>query len=241
MADARAGVGIVVAERSANHFLDEIGLLVRAARRSDAADGVAAVLGLDALEFAGGVADGFFPADFAPRIGEFRANHGLQDAVLVRRIAPGEASLHAGMTVIGLAVFIGSHADDFGAAEFGNKRAAHAAVGASRNHAAVRLAAIHDRFFEKAARRAGLHAGAAGDTFGIEERFVAGGNGGCETAAINRQSKCSLNFIASADAARAQDALRGIEGKIWIGFVLIRALMILTGISVAHLAQAHGR
>ena len=48
VADARAGIDIVVAEAGADQLLDEIGLLVGAARRGDAADGVAAVLRLDA-------------------------------------------------------------------------------------------------------------------------------------------------------------------------------------------------
>ena len=51
MADARAGVDVVVAEAGAHELLHEVGFLVRAARGGDAADGVAAVLGLDALEF----------------------------------------------------------------------------------------------------------------------------------------------------------------------------------------------
>ena len=104
MADARAGVDVVVAERGADHFLHEVGFFVRAARRGDSADRIASVLGLDALEFAGGVVDGFFPTDFAPRIGEFGADHGLEDAIFVRGVAPREAALHAGVAVIGLAV-----------------------------------------------------------------------------------------------------------------------------------------
>jgi len=62
MADARAGVDVVVAERRANQLLDEERLFVRAARRGDAADGVAAVLRLDAPELAGGVTDSPFPS-----------------------------------------------------------------------------------------------------------------------------------------------------------------------------------
>ena len=52
MADAGAGVDIVVAEAGADQLLDEIGLLVGAARRGDAADRVLAVLVLDAAELA---------------------------------------------------------------------------------------------------------------------------------------------------------------------------------------------
>ena len=48
VADAGAGVDIVVAEAGADQLLHQIGFFVGAARRGDAADGVAAVLRLDA-------------------------------------------------------------------------------------------------------------------------------------------------------------------------------------------------
>src|SRR5690606_36969180 len=43
VADTGAGVDIVVAEAGADQLLDEVGFLVRAARRGDPADGVPAV------------------------------------------------------------------------------------------------------------------------------------------------------------------------------------------------------
>ena len=67
MADARAGVDVVVAEAGAHQLLDEVHLLVGAARGGDGADRVAAVLRLDALEFARRVADRLVPRDLAPR------------------------------------------------------------------------------------------------------------------------------------------------------------------------------
>ena len=78
MADARAGVDVVVAEGGAHHLLHQEGFFVGAARRGDAADGVAAVLRLDALELAGGVADRLFPGHFLPRIGDLLADHRLE-------------------------------------------------------------------------------------------------------------------------------------------------------------------
>src|SRR5208282_4982080 len=113
MADPRASIDVVVAERGADHLLNEESLFVRAARGSDSADGISAVLGLDALEFAGGAADGLFPTHFAPRIGDLGADHRLQDAVFVRRIAPREPAFHARVAVICFAVLIGNHADYF--------------------------------------------------------------------------------------------------------------------------------
>src|SRR4051794_21799772 len=112
MADARAGVDIVVAEHVAHELLYDVSLLVGATRRGDAADGAGPILLLEASEFGSGVGERLFPSHFAPGIGDLLANHGIEDAVLVVRIAPGEAALHAGMTVVRLAVFPRHHAHD---------------------------------------------------------------------------------------------------------------------------------
>ncbi len=61
MADARAGVGVVVAEHRAGQLLHQIGFLVGAARRCDDADRILAGFGLQPLELAGDAADGVFP------------------------------------------------------------------------------------------------------------------------------------------------------------------------------------
>ncbi|MNC99855.1 hypothetical protein D3C83_182820 [compost metagenome] len=61
MADARAGIDIVVAERGADQLLHEEGFFVGAARAGDAADRIAAIFGLNALELGGGMTDRLFP------------------------------------------------------------------------------------------------------------------------------------------------------------------------------------
>ena len=61
MADAGAGIDIVVAEAGADQLLHQIGFFVGAARRGDAADGIAAVFGLDALEFGSRVVERLIP------------------------------------------------------------------------------------------------------------------------------------------------------------------------------------
>ena len=71
VADAGAGVHVVVAEAAADQLLDEVGFFGRAARGGQAAQGVLAVLLLDALELGGDAADGLFPAHLTPRIGDF--------------------------------------------------------------------------------------------------------------------------------------------------------------------------
>ena len=55
MANAGAGVDVVVAERCTYELLYQIDFFVGTARGGDAADGIFAVLGLDAAEFARGI------------------------------------------------------------------------------------------------------------------------------------------------------------------------------------------
>src|SRR5579872_366777 len=175
MADPGAGIYIVVAEACADQLLDQVGLFVRAARGRDAADGIPAVLGLDALELTCRMADRLVPADLAPRIGDLGPDHRLGDAVLVGRIAPGEAALDAGMAVVGLATLVRRHAQDLVALHLGLEGAADAAITAGGDHAASGLAGGDHRFLDQGRRRASLDAGPAGDAFGSEEAFVLAG------------------------------------------------------------------
>ena len=241
MADARAGIDVVVAEGGADHFLDEEGFLVRAARRGKAANGIAAVLGLDALEFGGRIADGFLPAHLAPGLLDGAADHRLEDAVLVGGVTQGEAAFHAGMPAIGLAVLVGHHAHEFVATHLGLERASDAAIGAGRDDGMLRRADFVDRFLDQRRRGACLHAGAAGHAFGLHERLShARRNAAIEATARDCQRKRALHFVAGAHAARADDALGRIVGEIGVGLVLLRLEVVLALIAVADLAQAHG-
>ncbi len=115
-----------------------------------------------------------------------------------------------------------------------------------------RLADRDHRFFGERRRRAGLHAGAAGDAFGIEEMFMrAGRDARSETAALDRQRKRALHFLAGANAARADDAFRRVIGEIRIRLVLRHPLgvdlaaiarpdVIVALVAVTHVAKAHG-
>src|SRR5580698_6834884 len=104
MANARASIHIVIAERRADHLLYQVGFFVGAARRGDAADGIPPVLGLDALELAGRVINGLVPGDFAPRVRDLGAYHGFRNAILVSGITPRESAFHARMAVVRFAV-----------------------------------------------------------------------------------------------------------------------------------------
>src|SRR5581483_11366946 len=113
-----------------------------AARGRDAADRAAAILRLDALELGSGGVDRLLPGDLLPGIGDLGADHRLGDAVLVGRIAPGEAALDAGMAMVRTAILVGHHAHDFGAAHFRLERTADAAIGAGGDDAVLRLALL---------------------------------------------------------------------------------------------------
>ena len=250
VADAGAGVGVVVAEDGADHLLHEVGFLVRAARGGDAADGPGAVLGLDRAQAAGGLGDGLVPADLAPGVGDAVADHGLEDAVAVGGIAPGEAALDAGMAAVGAAVFPRRHAHQRVALHLGLEGAADAAIGAGGDDGAVGGAVVDDGFFLQGRGRAGLHAGAAGDAVRGQRGVAAGaeGHAAVESAALDREREGALDLFAGAHAARADDAFRRVVGEIGVAFVLgdvagigggafAGGEVVLPG-RVAHVAQA---
>ena len=221
VADARAGIDIVVAEGGADQLLHQEGFFVGAARRRDAADRAAPVGRLDALELGGDAPDRFVPGDLAPRIGDLLADHRLEDALAVGGVAPGEAALDAGMAAIGLAVLVRHHAHDFVAAHLRLERAADAAIGAGRHHRMFRLADLDDRFLVQR-RRSGRPARRRRRRRIRSSKNVSsmpGDNHRVEAAAGDGQREGALHFLAGAHAARADDAFGGIEGEIRIGVV----------------------
>ncbi len=95
-------------------------------------------------------------------------------------------------------------------------------------------------FLHQRRGRAGLHAGAARDAFGFEERLVhARRDVARKAAVVDGQRERALNFFAGANAARADDAFRRIEGEIRVRLVLLLMSMVLAVIAVADFAQAH--
>ena len=220
MAHPRAGIDIVVAEGRAHELLHQEGLFVGAARGGDAADGAPAIFRLDALELRGRVVDRLFPGHFAPRIGDLRPDHRLQHAVAVGGVAVGEAALDAGMAAIGLAVLVGQHAHDLVAAHLGLEGAADAAIGARRDHRVLGRPDLDHRFLVQRRSRAGLHAGAAGHAFKLEERpGLARRDERLKAAPGNGQREGALHLLAGPHAARTDDAFRRLVGEIGIGSV----------------------
>ena len=244
VADAGAGIDVVVAEGGAHELLDEVGLLVGAARRGDAADRILAVLGLDPLELGGRPVDGLLPGDLAPRIRDLLADHRLGDAVLVGGVAVGEAALHAAMALIGLAALVGDHADDALALHLGLERAADAAIGAGRHFRVLGLAEFVDRFFLQRRRGTRLNAGATRDALGFEKIGRAGRHAAVEAAARDGQREGALHLFAGAHAAVADDALRRVVGEVRVRLVLRQILLgarldvVVAVIAIADVPQA---
>ncbi|MNK74678.1 hypothetical protein D3C87_941980 [compost metagenome] len=253
MADAGAGIDVVVTKAGADEFLDEEGFFIRAAGRGNAAYGFPAILPLDTPELRGNVREGLLPRDFPPWIADLFADHRVENAIPVGGITISKATLDAGMAAIGLPVLPRHHAHQFFTAHFRLEGAADAAIGAGRDHGMFRLANLDHRFFGKGRRRTGLHAGAAGNAIGIKERLMrAGRDAAFKTAPFDRQREGALHFLAGAHAAGTDDAFGRIIGEIGIAFVFrhpagieitITAAgldVVVAFITVTYIAQANG-
>ncbi len=169
VADACTRIDVVVAERRPHHLLHDEHFLVRAARRGDSADRMAAVSICNRAEALRRKIDGFVPRHFAPWLIDALTHLRFQHAVAMCRVTPRETPLHAGMTVVRSAVGIGLHADQLVAFQFRVERTADAAIRAGRLHDAIGLAVLDDGFFDQRGGGTRLHARAARHAFGIDE------------------------------------------------------------------------
>ena len=169
MADPGTGIHIIVAKSGPDHLLHQEGFFIGAARGRDAADAVIAIFALDASQSIGRVADRLIPADFPPGVVNIFADHWTGNPVLVRGVSKGEAALDAGVALVGLALLVGRHAQDFIALQFGHQGAAHAAIGTGCDHAALRQTVLNDRILNQRLGGAVVHAGAAGHAIRIHK------------------------------------------------------------------------
>ena len=238
VADAGAGVDIVVAKTGPHQLLHQVDLLVGAARGADGADAVAPVALLDGAKALCGIGDRLLPGHRAPGLIDAVAYHRPGDTVPVGGVAESEAALDAGVTLVGLAVPVGRHAHHRGALELGPEGAADATVSAGSDHRVFRLAVLNDGVFGECRGGAGLDAGAAGHAFAVHERLaLAGADSGCEAAPLDGQGESTLGFLAGAHAARTDDALGCIESEVRIGAILGCSQVIGADITVADFTQ----
>ena len=118
MANAGAGVDVVVAEGRSDEFLDQIRLLIRAAGRSDATNRATTVLFLNAPEFASGVGERFLPRYHTPRVRDLGPDHGMLESIRMGGVAPGKTAFDAGVPVVGLPILVRNHAHHLAALHF---------------------------------------------------------------------------------------------------------------------------
>src|SRR5690606_15271360 len=95
-------------------------------------------------------------------------------------------------------------------------------VGAGGLDVVLGRAELDDRLLIQRGRRAGLDTGAAGHAFGAQEGLAdAGADLGVEAAALDGEGEGALYLGAGAHAARADDALAGLEGEVGVALVLL--------------------
>ena len=172
VADACAGINIVVTESRTNELLNNEYFFVCATRRCYAADRFAAMLFLNALEATCCVGECFIPTHFTPGIVGFLSNHWIHDALFVRRVAPGEATFYTTVTLIGAAIFRRGHSHHLVALHVSAERTSHTTISTGGFDAVIRLTVIDNALFHQCCSRAGLYAGTAGNTFGVDELFA---------------------------------------------------------------------
>jgi hypothetical protein len=216
MADARAGIRIIVHKYGAGQFLHQIGFFIGAARGRNHTDRVPSV-GVDQpLHPVRGKAHRLIPRYFLPRIVDVLADHRVQDAVLVAGIAISEATLHAGVATVGLAVLVGDHPHQFIAAHLGLEGTSNAAIGAGSDDRTLGRADLDDRLFLQCRGRACLHASAARHAIRRQRGigFRAKGHAAVKATAFDGQREGALHLFAGTHTARADDTLLRIIAEV---------------------------
>ena len=228
VAEPGAVVDVVVLEALTDQFLEEIGLLVGALGAAEARHRLAAVVGAQLREPAGGAVERLLPARLAemrPGIrridvqplfrGVLAADERLFQPVRVHDVVEAEPALDAEPVLVRRPVHA-VHPSDLVAADLVGDLAAHPAIRADRLHLAVEGGAVaalrlveHARLHQRAGR-AGLHALAAGDAGGDAHRVGEIENDlGVEAAVAHADHVVHLHLAAGADAEVAVDA--GVE------------------------------
>ncbi len=241
VAETRAVVDIVRSEAGAHQLLEQIGLLVRALRRTEAGERFFPIPVADVAQACRREIQRLFPARLAEHTGPVvridgevlvllhagPADEGLGQTVLVLHVVEAVAPLHAQAVAVG-GTFAALHPEDLVALDVVGEQAPDAAIGADRVHRLVRLDLADFARGHQSARRAGLHAFAAGDAGGIAHGIVEIEHDLRMLAAVGVADDVVHLFLAAgAQAAGALDA--GIQvyrdrGVGEIGFRLVPRL-----------------
>jgi len=111
--------------------------------------------------------DRFVPIDHLPLIFDRLADHRCGDSILMAGIAPGEPTLHTGVTLVGATRLVRDHAHEFVAAQLSYERATDSAIRAGRLHLARWNTKVDDRLLLQGGRRASLNTCPAGNAFAV--------------------------------------------------------------------------
>src|SRR5229473_1722850 len=115
------------------------------------------------------------------------------------------------MAVICVAIWMRNHPRNEVAFHLGAERASDAAISAGGDDAVLGLTELDHGFFHQRRGRTRLHARAARHAFGCGEwALLSRRNYRGEAAPVDRECEGALDFLARADASRADDALRRI-------------------------------
>ena len=98
------------------------------------------------------------------------------------------------MTMVGVAAFIGNHANQLIAFHLGFEAATNATIGAGRDLGVLGHAMLDHRVFHQGGSGAGLYAGATTHALGIHKINASGTDFGFEPATVDRQGKGTLNL-----------------------------------------------
>ena len=114
--------------------------------------------------------------------------------------------------MVGLAIIVRCHAYHLITFHLGDEGTTNTAIGTGCFNAVVGLAVVDNGFFHQRGSRARMNAGAAGNTFRLEEVFANSSRQfRVKATTFDRQRERTLDFVASAHATRANNALAGVE------------------------------
>ena len=165
MTDPGAGIDIVIAESRPHQFLHQVGFFVGAAGRGNATDRITPIALLNLANTLCREGDCLAPGYLLPGLIDAVANHRRRDPIRVSSVAKSESAFDTGMATICLAAFVGHHAYNLIAFEFGLEGATNTAIGAGCQYAVFRYSSLDYRVFHQCRCRTGLHTGATCHTF----------------------------------------------------------------------------
>ena len=157
----------------------------------------------------------------------------------MRGVTKGKAPLNAGVPFIGLTVFPGRHTNDFLPPHFGLKTTTNTTVSAGGRDRVLGNALFDNTVLSQRCSRTSRNTRTAGNAVRLYEVCLGSdADTRVKTAPRDGQCKGALSLLASPDAARTNNALRGIKGEVGTAFIFLQLRVILTSKAVTHVSEA---